>query len=184
VAAVIHRALASTTGAHWKQDYSLMDGCAARLIELHPATVEIGSDAGDTVTLPQLQRLSLRARRILHLQMQGLPRTEIAIRTGLTGERIRIITHSPDYVAARDALLDREEAALRAMKPMAFRALEDGLSSRDEYTRLQAAALYFKISGYMQHGKECEVYANGGVTAEDICKRLLENTDPLNSKQQ
>jgi hypothetical protein len=107
-----------------------MDGCTAGLIELHPATVEIGpDDAGDTVTLPQLQRLSLRARRILHLQMQGLPRTEIAIRTGLTGERISIITHSPDYVAARDALLDREEAALRAMKPMAWTTVSRRLTT-------------------------------------------------------
>jgi hypothetical protein len=154
-----------------------MGSSSAKLIELHPVITEGSDDADNAATLPA-QQLSLRARQVLHLQMQGLPRTEIAIRLGLSEGHVGRITRSPDYIAARDVLLEREEAVLRAMKPMAFRALEDGLSSRDEYTRLQAAALYFKISGYMHHGKECEAHATGGVTAEDVCRRLLLATQP------
>jgi hypothetical protein len=148
-----------------------MDSGSAKLIELHPLIPEGSHDADYAATLPA-QQLSLRARQVLHLQMQGLPRTEIAIRLGLSEGHVGRITRSPDYVAARDVLLEREEAVLRAMKPMAFRALEDGLSSRDEYTRLQAAALYFKISGYMHHGK-CVACASDNVTAEDVARHLL-----------
>jgi hypothetical protein len=42
---------------------------------------------------------------------------------------------------------------------------------------MAAAGMAFKILGFMHHGKECEAYANGGVTAEDICKRLLKKTN-------
>jgi hypothetical protein len=153
-----------------------MDSSSANLIELHPAIAEDRHDADNATTLPA-QQLSLRARQVLHLQMQGLPRTEIAIRLGLSEGHVGRITRSPDYVAARDGLLDREDAALRAMKPMAFRALEEGLCSRDEYTRLMAAALFFRIRCYTHHGKECEAHDPRSISAEDVCKRFLEKTN-------
>jgi DNA-binding CsgD family transcriptional regulator len=150
-----------------------MDSHNAKLIELHPAIADDGLDADDAAAQPQLQQLSFRASQILNLQMQGLPKKEIAVRLGMSENQVGHITRSSDYVAARDGLLDREDAALRAMKPMAFKALEEGLCSRDEYTRLMAAALFFRIRGYTHHGEECEAHDPRRVSAEDVAKALL-----------
>ena len=48
-----------------------MDSGSAKLIELHPLIPEGSHDADYAATLPA-QQLSLRARQVLHLQMQGL----------------------------------------------------------------------------------------------------------------
>jgi hypothetical protein len=154
-----------------------MDGDSATLIELYPADTD--TDAGGHL-VPEEQQLGVRSRQILNLEMQGLRKVEIAVRLGLHETTVSIITRTPSYITARNARLDRDtNATIRAMIPQAVRTLEEGLHSCHEHHRLVAAGMVFKILGYMHHGKECEVHANGGVTAEDICKRLLENTNGL-----
>jgi hypothetical protein len=137
-------------------------------IELHPLS--------DTTAylVPQLRQLSFRDRQVLSLELQGLRKTDIAVRLGLHPVHVSNITLAPNYLAARDALLDNQIAAMiRGLLPQAVRTLEDGLHSRHEHIRLAAAGMTFKILGYMHHGKECEAHANGGITAEDVCRQLL-----------
>jgi hypothetical protein len=149
----------------------------SRLIELHPAD----SDDVSGSLVPQLRQLTVRARQVLNLELQGLRKIDIAVRLGLHENHIGQITRTPGYITARNAMLDRDiNAMIRGLTPMAIRTLEEGFQSPNEYIRMAAAGMVFKILGFMHHGKECEAYANGGVTAEDICKRLLENTDAVN----
>jgi hypothetical protein len=152
-----------------------MGSDSATLIELRP-TDDDDLDADDgMLPVPQLHELNVHARQVLNLELQGLRKADIAIRLGLHENRVSGITRAPSYIAARTAMLDRgTNAALRALMPMAIRTLEQGFHSPNEYIRMMAAGMLFKILGYMHHGKECEAYANGGVTATEICRRLME----------
>jgi hypothetical protein len=147
-----------------------MDGCTARLTLLHPSE---GDDAA-TLPTPEEQQLSFRARQILNLELQGLRKVEIAVRLGLAESTVSYITLSPSYIAVRNARLDHyTHTTIRAMIPQAVRTLEEAFHSPHEHIRLAAAGMTFKILGYMHHGKECEAYTNNGITAEDVCRRLL-----------
>ena len=146
---------------------------SATLIELHP--VDTDDNAGGHL-VPEEQQLGVRSRQILNLEMQGLRKVEIAVRLGLHETTVSIITRTPGYITARNARLDRDtHTTIRAMIPQAVRTLEEGLHSRHEHHRLVAAGMVFKILGYMHHGREC---SNGGITAEDVCRRLLLATQP------
>jgi len=151
----------------------------SKLIELYPAD----TDDVSASLVPQLRQLTVRARQVLSLELQGLRKIDIAVRLGLHENYVGQITGTPSYITARNAMLDRDiNAMIRGLTPMAIRTLEEGFQSPNEYIRMAAAGMIFKILGFMHHGKECDAYANGGVTAEDICKRLLENTDALNEQ--
>ena len=148
-----------------------MDGDSATLIELYPADTD--TDAGGHL-VPEEQQLGVRSRQILNLEMQGLRKVEIAVRLGLHETTVSIITRTPGYITARNARLDRDtHTTIRAMIPQAVRTLEEAFHSPHEHIRLAAAGMTFKILGYMHHGKECEAYTNNGITAEDVCRRLL-----------
>jgi hypothetical protein len=145
-----------------------------KLIELNPAD----TDHADVPAMQHLQQLSVRARQVLNLELQGLRKADISVRLGLHENYVGHIARTPSYVAARNALLDHHvHTMIRGLTPMAIRTLEEGFHSPNEYIRMAAAGMAFKILGFMHHGKECEAYANGGVTAEDICKQLLEKTN-------
>jgi hypothetical protein len=141
-----------------------MDGDSSRLIKLNLAPLPV----------PEEQWLSFRARQVLNLELQGLRKVEIAVRLGLAESTVSSITLTPGYIAVRNARLDHyTHATIRAMIPQAVRTLEEGLRSPSEHIRMVAATTVFKILGYMHHGKECEAYANNGMTAEDVCRLLL-----------
>jgi hypothetical protein len=152
-----------------------MDGSSVNLAELFPAACDkshVRHPPPASLGNPSaVQLLPTKARAILALELRGLPKTEIAVRLRMKENAVRRITHTDRYIAARDVLLGHLDADFRAMKPMAFNALRNGLQSGDVVVALRASDQWMRAAGFIQHGK-CSA-GQRGVSAEDVARKLL-----------
>lgn len=115
--------------------------------------------------------LRTKARMVLSLELRGKTTGEIAAQLGMHANTVSAITRTDRYIAAREVLLGRMDAEFSAMKPDAFRALSQGLRSRDENTALRASETWMKAAGFGQYGKGNQ---SQGLTAEDVARQLLQ----------
>jgi hypothetical protein len=122
--------------------------------------------------------LSTRHRMILTLELRGKDKTEIAHLLNMTPNQVVQITHRPQYIEARDALLGAMDQEFANMKPDAMAALRRGLNAPDASTALHASETWMKAAGFMQYGKS-EGLRN--VTAEDVAAQLLQVNITVNT---
>lgn len=112
-------------------------------------------------------------RSILSMEMQGLTKTEIASRLGMHQASVSMICRRPAYVSFRERHLGKLDADFFAMKPLALRALERGLTGTDDNTALKAADMWFSGARYQGYDKS-KVTGQETLSAEDVVKRLLQ----------
>jgi hypothetical protein len=116
--------------------------------------------------------LTTRWRTILSLEMQGLPKNQIADLMKMSAAAVGNITRDPRYVEQREIYLAAIDKDFLAMKPLAFRALEKGLTSADEDTALKASDQWFRAAGFGGYSKRDE--PSEKTTAEDVVRQLLQ----------
>jgi transcriptional regulator with XRE-family HTH domain len=119
-----------------------------------------------------LDELSTRWRVVMSLEMQGMSKTDIAKQMGLAANTVSEITRDERYLAARDEYLREIDADFLAMKPLAFDALRQGLTSADEDTALKASDQWFREAGFGGYSKRDE--PSEKTTAEDVVRQLLQ----------
>lgn len=119
-----------------------------------------------------LEGVSTKWRAILSLEIQGVPKNEIAQRVGMSAGGVSNITLDPRYIEFRDAYLASIDGEFFAMKPLAFEALRKGLMSGDEDTALKAADMWFRGGSFGGFSKRDEPPKN--LTAEDVVRQLLQ----------
>jgi transcriptional regulator with XRE-family HTH domain len=119
-----------------------------------------------------LDGVSTKWRTILSLEMQGLPKNQIAKHVGMTASAVSQITRDERYLAHREAYLETIDRDFLAMKPLAFKALQQGLTSSDEDTALKASDQWFRAAGFGGYSKRDEPATQ--TTAEDVVRQLLQ----------
>lgn len=155
------------------------------LRQLFPAAYEPHRRVGNLTELPipeekiprgrsPLKQLSTRARMILTMELRGFDKKQIAQRLQMTEQGVVRLTGTDRYIAHRDKYLERMDAEMLAMKPLAFNALRGGLTSQDENTALRASEQWMKAAGFMHYGKAAQG-SNLPVTAEEVAARLQAN---------
>src|SRR5258706_8679306 len=70
-----------------------------------------------------LYDISTKWRGIMSLEMQGMPKNEIAQRVGMSATSIGNITLDPRYIEHREKYLASIDGEFFAMKPLAVQAL-------------------------------------------------------------
>lgn len=118
-----------------------------------------------------LDELSTKWRVILSLEMQGMPKNKIAKHLGICDTTVSNVTRDERYLAARDEYLETIDRDFLAMKPLAFGALRQGLTSADEDTALKASDQWFRAAGFGGYSKRDEPAKTA--TAEDVVRQLL-----------
>src|SRR6266446_9782496 len=121
--------------------------------------------------------LSTRTRMILTMEMRGFSQQDIARRLEMTSGSVWRIVNTERYRAHRDHYLERMDAELLAMKPLAFTALRNGLTDTDQNTALRASEQWMKAAGFMHYGQRGAGQGNAAVTAEDVAAQLLQNVN-------
>jgi hypothetical protein len=111
-------------------------------------------------------------RVILSLEMQGESKVDIAKHVGMTASAVSQITRDERYLAHREAYLETIDRDFLAMKPLAFKALQQGLTSSDEDTALKASDQWFRAAGFGGYSKRDEPATQ--TTAEDVVRQLLQ----------
>lgn len=119
-----------------------------------------------------LEGIPTKWRVILTLEMQGAPKCDIAQQVGMSAAAISEITRDDRYIAFRDEYLATIDNEFFAMKPLAFKALRNGLTSGDEDTALKAADQWFRGASFGGFSKREERPTN--LTAEDVVRQLLQ----------
>jgi hypothetical protein len=119
-----------------------------------------------------LDGVSTKWRTILSLEMQGLPKNKIAELLKMCPASVGNITRDPRYVEHREQYLAAIDKDFLAMKPLAFKALQQGLTSGDEDTALKASDQWFRAAGFGGYSKRDE--PSEKTTAEDVVRQLLQ----------
>lgn len=119
----------------------------------------------------EIDELSTKYRAILSLEIQGISKNDIARRMGMSLQGVIRATSSQKYLDFRNNYLAGLDDEFFAMKPLAFAALKQGLSSQDEDTALKASDQWFKAAAFGGYSKTSEPHSN--LTAEDVVRQLL-----------
>lgn len=118
------------------------------------------------------QRPSLaRMRTILSLEIRGVPRIQIAESLGITQATVCRLARRPEYEKMREDVLMHWDGEFLAMKPLAFTALRNGLTSSEESVALKASDQWFHAAGFGGYSKSPPV--DKSVTAEDVVRELM-----------
>jgi hypothetical protein len=81
------------------------------------------------------------------------------------------IVNDPRYIEYRERHLAELDSEFVQMKPLAFAALRQGLSSNDENTALRASEQWFKGAGFGGFAKDPAPTTR--TTAEDVAAALI-----------
>jgi hypothetical protein len=116
-----------------------------------------------------------RMRTILSLEIRGVARAVIAEEMNLSIATVCRLTRRPEYEKMRDEVLMHWDGEFLAMKPLAFTALRNGLTSSEESVALKASDQWFHAAGYGGYSKTPPV--DRTVTAEDVVRELMGNVN-------
>lgn len=115
--------------------------------------------------------VSTRWAAVYTLELRGLTGKQIAEALNIKPNTVSQIVADPRYIEYRERHLSVLDQEFVAMKPLAFAALKNGLTSQDENTALRAADAWFKganYGGYSKHERPPTT-----ATAEDIARELM-----------